>query len=87
MAAYPTEVQHLTAQGAHAIVVLLAIYFSGLMQLCPERDLVYKWEKDRDTMNSLQLCIGFGRGVQVTIPTIERCHDILSGIDYLFIRN
>lgn len=58
------------------------IVFSGLIQLCPERDLVYKWEKDRDTMNSLQLCIGFAHRVQVTVATHKHlAYDAVSSFE------
>ena len=61
-------------------VISLHHMSSGLIQLCPERDLVHTWEKDRDTMNSLQLCIGFAHRVQVTIATLKIWHrdDVIS---------
>lgn len=46
---------------------LLTVLFLGLLELCPDKQLVSKYRRQQDVMDSLKLRIGFSSAVQVGV--------------------
>lgn len=45
----------------------VTVLFLGLLELCPDKQLVSKYRRQQDVMDSLKLRIGFSSAVQVGV--------------------
>ena len=48
------------------------IHAPELVKVCTDHDLIDRWQKDLETLRSLQLCIGFAQ-----TDKVWHCNDIM----------